>query len=459
MTRLALCAAVWMLGCATAPAMPLLPSPSAGVPSTLLVISVPGMHDAVVGRESPALMPTVAALATAGVRSLRVTSVAPEAHYSAHATLMTGRAPGVHGIISNHPIDARGVREEQFARASALRVPTLWQAVRAAGGQVASFDWPSTRGADMTWLVPDVSPVRQGKRWLEVALEETSPPLRDALRIRGRATQELDRRGAARDAVLEGLACEVLALEERPKLVLLQLGASFAAWTFGPESSQARSAFVHADATIARLLQCVTRAKGLDGLAVAIVGSPGIAAVHTEIAPNAILAERGLRSTDRLGHWRALVRSNGGSAFVYARDERVAIDARLALRAAAERSRAFRIVAAREMIGRFADPEAWFGLEAEPGFAFSNHASGALLRRATQRGASGYFSARVEPEAAFVAWGQGVAQELQVPLMRDTDVALTLAALLDVRLSSTEGRAFVGLLAASGPAAVGREHP
>jgi hypothetical protein len=145
--------------------------------------------------------------------------------------------------------------------------------------------------------------------------------------------------------------------------------------------------------------------------------------------------------------WRAIARSNGGTVFVYARDESAAVRARLALDAAAAESRAFRTVSAGEMIRVGADPGAWFGLEASPGFAFTDAADGPLQRVAPRRATGGYLPDRREMDTVFVAWGRGLRSGLRVPEMTQLDVAPTLAALLDVPLPSVEGRALVGLLA------------
>jgi hypothetical protein len=171
--------------------------------------------------------------------------------------------------------------------------------------------------------------------------------------------------------------------------------------------------------------------------------------VHTAVRPNFVLAEAGLLSLETSGaveSWSAVVRSNGGSAFVYAREDRSAVSARSALEAEAERSGAYRIVAADEMIRRDADSEAWFGLEARPGFAFDDSARGPLLRPATRRGAGGYLEPRPHSSPGFVIYGRGVRRNLRIPEIDQLDIAPTIAKLRGLELPGARGRAFVGVL-------------
>jgi hypothetical protein len=104
------------------------------------------------------------------------------------------------------------------------------------------------------------------------------------------------------------------------------------------------------------------------------------------------------------------------------------------------------VVSADEMIQRGADPQAWFGLEAEPGFAFEDDRLGAPLAPARSRAAGGYLRESPDQRTGFVAFGRGVRRGLDVPRMSQLDVAPTLATLLGVPLEPTAGRALVGLL-------------
>jgi type I phosphodiesterase/nucleotide pyrophosphatase len=99
---------------------------------------------------------TVTARALSGAIALNARSVFPALTYPAHATIVTGAVPVHHGIIDNEPFEPLGGSGRWIWQASAFRLPTLWDAVRAAGGTTAAISWPTTVGASIDWNVPDV---------------------------------------------------------------------------------------------------------------------------------------------------------------------------------------------------------------------------------------------------------------------------------------------------------------
>ena len=165
---------------------------------------------------------------------------------------------------------------------------------------------------------------------------------------------------------------------------------------------------------------------------------------HTMLRPNRVLAAAGLLGPG--APWRAVSRSNGGSAFVYADGEQAALDARRALTAAGRDTGAFRVVGAEEMIARDADPEAWFGLDAEPGFAFVDDVEGPFEAPARMLGAGGGLDRGYRSTAGLVLWGTGVRSGVRVPVFSLLDAGPTVATLLGLELEPARGRPRLGLL-------------
>ena len=452
--------AVAMMLCLVACAGREAPSPppptpaTAAFPERIVLVSVAGMTPVAyrgVGARSPA-MPTVAALARSGAAADAVTPVTPSARYSAHATLVTGQRPATHGIVADRLIGEHGVRRARYWHASQLGAPTLWGIAGRDKLSVAALGWPTTVGAAIPLLIPDLVPVSRGETWIDVIAGASTPALLALIAKEDRVDPALAHEGAARDALLTGLACALLESAQPPALTLLLLAQAAPAQAgYGPDSEAEAAAFAKADAQIRRLLDCLSASGRSGDSALVIVGDRGVLPVHTLVAPNAILADSGLvvpsgLSRGSIASWSALSRSNGGSAFIYAKTDEAAVQARRALAAAATRTRAFRVVSAEQMLALGADSEAWFGLEAEPGFSFGNQIEPPLLQPGARRGVGGYLTGQPGTETGFVAWGRGVRSGIRIPRMRQTDVAPTIAHLLGLDLGDVDGRALVGIL-------------
>jgi hypothetical protein len=141
---------------------------------------------------------------------------------------------------------------------------------------------------------------------------------------------------------------------------------------------------------------------------------------------------------------------------VYARGEGPAVEARAVLGDVASRTGTFRVVSADELIRLGADPDAWFGLEALPGFAFADSVRPPIQVPSEARAANGRLWEDRPATPGFVAFGRGLRRAVRVPRMAQLDVAPTLAALLGLPLERVEGRALVGVLAGGGAAAPAR---
>jgi hypothetical protein len=429
-------------------------------PARLILVAVPGLEPShyLPSGAAPDRAPNLRQLAEAGVAAVTVEGVAPEAIYPASASAITGRLPGAHGIPVDSRVSPRGAGGVPASRASELRAPTLWQRAAEGGLAVAALGWPTTEGAAFRSLISDREAERPGDHWLDLIGAGGGAAL-TALLQRGAETRQieaLDTPGPARDAALTEVACSWLTATPGPALTLIRLsGLDATARREGPHSHAAELALAEVDARVGTLLRCSARGVPLEQSAVIVIGLRGVRPVHTQIAANALLARAGLLAPGQ--SWSAIAASNGGSAFVYAKSERAALRARSELLAEAQRSRAFRIVSAEELLPLGADPEAWFGLRAEPGYRFSDAVSGAVIAASEALGEAGYL-----PDAAtggWIAWGRGLRAGLQISRMRLTDTAPTAALLLGIELapeSELDGRALIGALALPGmsPASV-----
>jgi len=432
--------------------------PAAGAASTppelVVLVTVAGMTPADVTSDAAATMPRLAELAAAGVFAESVEPVLPATPLPAHAVFATGRPPARNGVTGEYAFGPAGLAVPAPADHGTPAGPTLWGVLEARGERVAALGWPGTDrdAARMVGHFPAPVPWA-GDTWPRHVASRTTPAWLESARAFGAEKLEVSVDGPARDAVLVGLACELVRAPQRPRLLLLRLAASLPVLLAqGPQSTPARAALGGVDVELARLTRCIADAGLAERTALVVAGDAAVGSLHTVIEPNVTLEDAGLLVPDPKGglslvRWSAFARTNGGSSLVYARDEDDALLARRALEGAAATTQAFRVISADELFRLGADPEAWFGLEAAAGYGFGPAATGPRLHFAAEKGAAGYLAPPNGRSTGFVATGAGVRSAVRVPTMRQLDVGPTVAALLGVSLGETEGRALVGALA------------
>lgn len=450
-----------------------------GAPRRVILITISGLESAdflnawahIASEGDAVRMPNLARFAREGVVGVHVNPPSPSSVYASHATLATGRLPAKHGIIADRALDENGKRSLPFWDNRLLKGSALWDA--ALGRGVISLGWPSTTGARIELIVPDGGPTNASTSWLNFMGNLSSPMLIRELELisaidieKSPETNDSPRdprtwpSPAEKDAAFIELACRIAASERDPGLWLIRLDqtASYQL-VAGFGSVEADEALARVDARIGRLESCLHEAGKLADTAIVVTGDVAYRAVHTQVDPNVALVNGGLigrdpRSSMGVRSWLALSRSNGRSAYVYAREAESAIAARRILEKEAARTRAFEVVSAADLARAEADPQAWFGLAAMPGFVIGNGLVQPALRPADIRASAGALPFRdfEASSVGLVAWGRGIRSQIRVPSLELADVAPTIAALLGLRLDENlDGERLVGILRGAVP--------
>lgn len=502
------------MGCATAPSlesqreattperMGALQRP--GPPRRVLLISVAGLQAGdfldVWGHVASDLervrMPRLAILAREGVIGERARPPAPGASYASHATIVTGTRPARHGVVADTTlVDEGGSRLRPFWDNRLMKKTALWDA--AIGRGVLSLGWPTTTGARIELLLPDSQPTDPLVSWLAHLDRQANPSLVRGLEAMaseaGVAIAKRDEDGAQqsegtsggapeqgakiarsgprdplswptpaeRDAAFAELACQVVDSERDPGLWLIRLAETESVLaTAGVGSEEVDAALMRMDAAIGRIVDCLAARDQLAETAIFVVGDIAYQPVHTRVDPNVALVAAGLvgrdpRSEAGVRSWLALVSPIGRVAYVYARDASHAIQAREILEAESKRTGAFRVVSAARLAEIGADPQAWFGLAAEPGYTFGRGLLRPVTRPSERRSVGGAFpfpEVAGEASVGFVAWGRGIRRQIRLPELELADLAPTIAALLGLRLDDDlDGQPLIGILRASVP--------
>ncbi len=411
-------------------------------------------------------MPNLARLAREGVTGIDAYPPSPGATRTSHATLATGRLPVSHGVVADSTLDADGGRAVPYLDSRLIQGTSLWDA--ALGHGVLSLAWPTTAGARIELIVPEV--ISTGS-WLDSVRPRSSPMIfreLEAIAVEDlMATSEssaVKKRDPAtwptpeeKDAALIEVICRIVDSERDPGLWLLRLeqtGGVHRAMGIGSQAVD--NALGRVDEGLGTLVGCLEAGGQLDETAIFVVGDVAYHPVHSSVAPNVALVRAGLigrdpRAATGVRSWLALARTHGRSAYVYARDSRNALEARRVLEVESETTGAFEVVSAKALADAGADPQAWFGLVAAPGFVIGGELTGAVIRPAASRGAAGVLRLGQPADASvgFVAWGRGIRNQVRLSTIELVDVAPTIAALLGLRLDEgVDGEAHVGLLRA-----------
>jgi predicted AlkP superfamily pyrophosphatase or phosphodiesterase len=383
-----------------------------------------------------------------------VRSVFPSSSHPGHTTLVTGALPARHDVYDNRIFEASGRAGPLHWEASAVRVPTLWDAVRSAGGTCAAVGWPMTAGAAIDWCIPDIWPgggeaeaieaernaTRPEGLWEEVQREATGR-LRPETFGNSQITSA-DRMSDIGAYLFERYRPTLLLLRTQPTTqIMLDRG-----WWTHPKKRRALAA---SDRAVGQILETVERLGLRNRTAIIITGDHGMMAIHTQVRPNVWLVEAGLRPAEpEPGTWRASFHAQAGAAFlrVAAPEEENAASVRRLLEDLPPGvRRAFRIVERDELDALGSDPEAAFALSAAAGFEFEDGGPGSAIK-ANAGMTHGHHPDHPEMNTGFIGAGAGFQPGAVAPLLSLEDIAPLAAALLSLEFDSPDGMPCPGLL-------------
>lgn len=401
----------------------------------LIVLSVDGMHpDFYRGAKGVDVkIPNILSLVESGASADAVESVYPSTTYPAHATLVTGVPPRLHGIYSHlASLDPTDATRPWHWFAQALDVPALWTAARARGLKTAAISWPVSAGAPIDYNMPEIWDPKSAnphEDFQTVARHSTPGLYEELFKALGSTL------GRVKPDHLRCEAALYLLKRRRPDLLLVHfVEYDYQSHSRGPRSRAALKALEDTDVEIGRLREA---SGDGDPVNFVVLSDHGFVSVEKEVAPLVVLAEEGLfgkhgtrkPELQRLGAVQA-----GGSFALYWLEEPSAEDGR-ALHRAVERLRKTGAIA--EVVGRSklealaADPDAELMLDAAPGYCFSDRFRGPVVQKtATDHGTHGNLPSRAGLEASFIIAGPGVAPKKNLGRINLTDVAPTLVGCL-----------------------------
>jgi predicted AlkP superfamily pyrophosphatase or phosphodiesterase len=433
----------------SAPAAPA--GPGGSPDRTVLLISLDGFPAYML--EEPRLpAPTLLRMAREGASAKGMTVVNPSVTWPNHTTLATGVAPIRHGVLFNGLLVAEPgqmAHVEPRSRADLVRFPTVYDVAHRSGLKTAQVDWiPWQTGGTIDW-----------------AFEETPNP-------KGAVEQEMVAAGVAtekdfeefkkaniqwRDQMWTRAAIHILQTH-KPNLMLFHLlTLDGTHHRYGPKTSAGLSAIALVDARVAELMAALDAAGLKDRTTVIVVADHGFKSTKRSIRPNAALAKAGYIKVEgtKVVSAEASIVSEGGTAMVYLRRQESAtlgpkVQELLSNLEGVDKVWTPQDYAALGLPQPKDNPQmADFVLTAKPGYGFAAAHEGEPVVDVTEGitiGHHGYPSADPDMNALFIAWGRGIRKGARVDLIRNVDVAPTIAALLGLKLEDVDGKAVSAIL-------------
>jgi predicted AlkP superfamily pyrophosphatase or phosphodiesterase len=397
-------------------------------------------------------LPTLRDLMRRGVYAEAVTGSYPSVTYPSHTTMITGVPPARHGVYNNYLFDPKGLFRYWYWQSKAIRVPTLWDAVKAKGGTVAAISWPVSVGAPVDFNLPEFHKPGSKQFWWEQLADVMDP----------RFVEEIEREvGAPADEPFNAEHYETFCFDVtqmvvrkyRPTLVLLHVyNTDSAQHGYGREGPEVVAAFEGTDRRLGALLRTLDEAGIGERTLVVITGDHGFTDLHTLIHLNVAFAQAGLLRIGADGSvvdWDAMAWPSGGSSAVILKDPqdsraRQRVTALIDSLLAGPLAGAMRKITRQELDHLGAMPEALFALEATDGFYFGKNLTGELMTR-SGRGGHGFLPTWEKMKTGFIMAGPGVRAGVRIPVMRQVDIAPTIAALAGWELPTAEGLVLRGV--------------
>jgi predicted AlkP superfamily pyrophosphatase or phosphodiesterase len=223
-------------------------------PDPVILVSIDGFRADYLDR---GLTPTLASLATDGIRADALKPAFPTLTFPNHYTLVTGLYPDHHGIVNNRMIDPASGKQFVYKDAQTIADPAwwggepIWVSVEKQGRHSATMFWP---GSDVA--IEGVRP----SHWLH--FDGTLP-----------ADQRVDQ--LLRWTDLRGA--------ERPVFYTLYLDqVDHAGHDFGPDSTEVNQAMREIDAALARLVAGLKQRGQFERTNFVIVSDHGMTATSRD---------------------------------------------------------------------------------------------------------------------------------------------------------------------------------
>ena len=359
-----------------------------------------------------------------------VKTVFPALTYPAHVTLITGCDPDRTGVGQNQPFqpDTPAASRLWYWERKNIRVPTLFDAVKAGGGRCCSVLWPvCCKNPAAKWCFPEVHPL-PGENIVLKTLRYGTPLfiLRSELRY-GRLRSGISEPGLSNYAAA---ITEDIIRRRRPDLTAVHLiDLDEMRHHHGTFSREAKEAVHRNEDRLKSILRTMENTPGMEDALLIVVSDHGQSDIHRTVCLSEALKESGLDADFR-------VQSNGESAYFFS--VRESSDPARAVQLLEQKAEAFgisRFYPRGELDSMHAAAGPAFACEAADGIAFSD----ALDINKREKATHGFGPGHSAENCLFAVYGKGIRQNHHMGSIPMRDVAPTVAGLMGLSMPEAEG--------------------
>ena len=421
--------------------------PAAAAP--VLMISIDGLRPGDV-LDAPARglkVPNLRHMAAEGLTASGVRDALPSVTYPNHTTLVTGVWPARHLVASNTTFDPLETNMGGwYWYASDIKVPTLWDAVHAAGRPTASLGWPVTvENPSIDFNIPEYWRAHDAEDVKLVHALVTPGLLEQVEPAAGTTLADMQDDQPSDDVAKAKLAIAMIRLKHPAFFTLHLSSLDGTQHKYGPGTPEAHATLEAIDTEVAQIAAAARQVE--PDLVVAVVSDHGFAPVQHTINLQTAFVQAGLITLGPNGKpvsWKAESWTSGGSSQVVLADPndaatRAQVAQMLNRLAADPASGVGRVIDRAQIAAMGGAPMADFFVDARLGYSFSSKLTGPLVSEGEVKGTHGYFPDHPEMHSTFILSGPGV-RHSDLGLVDMRDIAPTVAKVLQVSLPSADGK-------------------
>ncbi|MBR9853346.1 MAG: alkaline phosphatase family protein [Algicola sp.] len=403
-------------------------------PEHVIIISIDGFRSEFY-LDNTMPTPNLQEMVSKGVAAKEVTGIFPTVTYPSHTTLITGTTPEEHGIYYNTKMNDNGSSGGWVYDFKEIKAKTLWQAAKEKGLTTAAVSWPISVNANyIDYNIPEfwsfTNPMDRRMATSEKAnpkglFEEVVKNATGTLEI-----NDYNLTSLSMDQNLARIAGYILR-QYKPNLLTIHLPITDGAQhKVGRKGLDVQKAIAGADNAIGIIRDALQKAGIEDKTTIIVTGDHGFVDVHSQIAPNVLLAKMGIYNRENPKAW---FYSAGGSTFLHLKDpkDKKMIDQirKAFSQLPIEERSTFEIIERDKIAKRGGDPNAVLALSGKKGYFFSNDGDGPFIS-AKRGGKHGHYPNFHDIATGFVGYGKGLEKEVLIENMFLEDVAKIAAELL-----------------------------